>query len=80
MSADSAKRYRENLAEDLKSQVLKEITWCVRFAIQLGKTTDASNIFSLWNLPHETQNELFRKTLKNTCNGEKIFQQQMTSL
>ena len=54
MSADSTGRYRENLAEDLKSRVLKEITWCVRFAMQLGKSTDASNVFFLmefatWN-------------------------------
>lgn len=47
MSADSARGYRENLAEDLKSQVLKEISWYVRFAIKLGKRTDASNIFFL---------------------------------
>lgn len=34
----------KNLAEDLMSQVLKEIIWCVRFAIQLGASTDVSNI------------------------------------
>lgn len=54
LSADSFRRYRENLAKVLKNEVLKELIWCVRFVLQWGESTDVCNIsvlmeFATWN-------------------------------
>lgn len=44
LSANTVGRRIENIAEDLKKQVLEQITQCGRFAIQLDESTDVSNV------------------------------------
>lgn len=70
LSADCVEKCGENLAKDLKSQVLTEITWCVRLLYCWVDVQMFLTLISLWNLPHEIQNKHFL-TWKNTCNGEK---------
>lgn len=70
LSADCVEKCGENLAKDLKSQVLTEITWCVRLLYCWVDVQMFLTLISLWNLPHEIQNKHFL-TWKKTCNGEK---------
>lgn len=59
MSADCVGKCGENLAKDLKSQVLTEITWCVRLLYCWVDVQMLLTLLSLWNLPHEIQNKHF---------------------
>lgn len=43
MSVNNVGRCSEDIAEDLKKQVLQEVTQCERFAIQLDENMDVSN-------------------------------------
>ncbi|CAM4646942.1 unnamed protein product [Lepidochelys kempii] len=47
LSANTVGRHIEDTAEDLKKQVLEQITQCGRFAIQLDESTDVSNMSQL---------------------------------
>lgn len=59
MSANCVGKCGENLAKDLKSQVLTEITWCVRLLYCWVDVQMFLPLLSLWNLPHEIQNKHF---------------------
>lgn len=44
LSADAIWRCLENIAKDLKKQILEKIMQCGRLAIQLGESTDVFNV------------------------------------
>ncbi|CAM5136722.1 unnamed protein product [Natator depressus] len=72
LSANTVGRCIENIAEDLKKQVLEQIMQHGRFAIQLDKNTDVSNMSQLMvNLLDSKL--LFCEPLKERCTGEDIF-------
>uniref|UniRef100_K7GJS8 DUF4371 domain-containing protein n=1 Tax=Pelodiscus sinensis TaxID=13735 RepID=K7GJS8_PELSI len=78
LSASTVGRRIENIAEDLKKQVLEQIMQCGRFAVQLDENTDVSNVSQLMvfarlcfnNEMHEEL--LFCVPLKERCTGEDI--------